>query len=148
MDRLTRPHRSWLMSRIRGADTKPEMEIRRRLHALGYRFRLHARALPGKPDLTFPSRKKAIFIHGCYWHGHSCRYGRAQSKSNRAFWREKLMTNQRRDRRVRRKLRLLGWKTLVIWECHIKKNKWEQRAVGFLDCAERKVTGGSSQSSH
>jgi DNA mismatch endonuclease, patch repair protein len=133
MDRLTPARRSWLMSRVRGRDTKPEMEIRRRLHALGYRFRLHASTLPGKPDLTFPSKRKIILVHGCYWHGHSCRYGLAQSKSRRCFWREKLLNNQRRDRRVRRKLRSLGWRVLIVWECDVKNKKWEPKAVRFLE---------------
>lgn len=138
MDRLTRARRSWLMARIRGAHTKPEIAVRKKLHALGYRFRLHAPALPGKPDLTFSSRKKAIFVHGCYWHGHNCKYGRRQSKSSRAFWQNKLLTNQRRDRRVQRKLRLLGWETLVIWECHVRENGWEPRAVRFLEQSVRR----------
>lgn len=133
MDRLTQARRSWLMSRIKGRDTKPELEVRRTLHGLGYRFRLHVPTLPGKPDLAFPSRRKVIFVHGCYWHGHSCKYGLAQSKSNRSFWQDKLTNNKRRDRRVRRLLRLLGWQVLVVWECHIRKNNWKSRAVRFLE---------------
>lgn len=121
------------MSRVKGRDTTPEMKVRRRLHALGYRYRLHERRLPGKPDLTFPAVKKIIFVHGCYWHGHTCRYGRAQSKSNQEFWRDKLHRNIQRDRRVRCLLRAAGWRILTIWECDIKRDRWEAKAVRFLE---------------
>jgi len=120
------------MSRVRGRDTKPELFVRRSLHQAGYRFRLHVAGLPGKPDLCFPARGKIILVHGCYWHGHSCRYGLAQSKTNRRFWQAKLERNRRRDRKVIRRLRSLGWKVLVIWECQIKRGAWEGRATKFL----------------
>jgi DNA mismatch endonuclease (patch repair protein) len=121
------------MSRIRGRDTRPEMSVRRALHRLGYRFRLHLTKLPGKPDLVFPSRRKIIFVHGCYWHGHTCRYGLAQSMTNRTFWEEKLRQNKERDTRVVRALRRQGWKVLVVWECSIKSDTWQARAVRFLE---------------
>jgi DNA mismatch endonuclease (patch repair protein) len=121
------------MGRIKGRDTTPERAVRRTLHRLGYRFRLHAAELPGRPDLSFPSRKKAIFVHGCYWHGHSCKYGRAQSKTNRAFWREKLRRTRLRDTRVARLLRRRGWQVLTIWECAVKRANWQPRAMRFLD---------------
>ena len=121
------------MSRIKGRDTKPEMAVRRTLHRLGYRFRLHDSRLPGRPDLVFPSRKKAIFVHGCYWHGHSCKYGRAQSKTNRSFWLEKLRGNRLRDARALRLLRRQGWGVLVVWECGVKKATWQTRVTRFLD---------------
>jgi DNA mismatch endonuclease (patch repair protein) len=133
MDRLTPVRRSWLMSRVKSRDTSPEMTVRKRLHGLGYRYRLHSRELPGKPDLVFPSRRKVVFVNGCYWHGHSCKYGKAQPKTNRAFWQEKLRRNIERDRRVRRLLRAAGWRSLVIWECQIKRDAWEARTVRFLD---------------
>lgn len=132
MDRISADHRSWLMSKIRSRDTKPEITVRKELHRLGYRFRLYAPNLPGKPDLSFPARKKALFIHGCYWHGHSCRYGSAQSKSNVSFWQMKLERNRRRDSKVLGQLQKAGWKTLVIWECQIKKGSWQLRAIRFL----------------
>jgi DNA mismatch endonuclease (patch repair protein) len=132
MDRLTPARRSQLMSRIRGRDTKPEIEVRKQLHGLGYRYRLYVPTLPGKPDLTFPSRKKVIFVHGCYWHGHSCRFGLAQSKTNRVFWRAKIRDNQVRDARTTRRLRGLGWKVLVIWECEVKRASWLPRTLRFL----------------
>jgi DNA mismatch endonuclease (patch repair protein) len=137
MDRLSPAKRSWLMSRVKGQDTKPELTVRQTLHRLGYRFRLHVSNLPGRPDLVFPSRKKAIFVHGCYWHGHSCKYGRAQPKTNRSFWRLKLSANRLRDSRTARLLRRQGWKMLVIWECAIKRNAWEYRALRFLDVPAR-----------
>jgi DNA mismatch endonuclease, patch repair protein len=135
------------MSRVRGCDTQPEMVVRRTLHRLGYRFRLHAPSLPGRPDLVFPSRKKAIFVHGCYWHGHACKYGRAQSKTNRSFWREKLRRNRERDARATRLLRRQGWSVSVIWECAIKRAKWEPRVMRFLGKPGRTSIPFATQSS-
>jgi DNA mismatch endonuclease, patch repair protein len=132
MDRLTPARRSWLMSRVKGRDTKPELIVRRTLHRFGYRFRLHASGLPGTPDLVFPSRRKAIFVHGCYWHGHTCKYGRAQSKTNRAFWGAKLHSNRLRDSRAARLLRAQGWQVLVIWECAIKRGDWDTPVTRFI----------------
>jgi DNA mismatch endonuclease (patch repair protein) len=120
------------MSRIRSRDTEPEWAVRSTLHKAGYRFRLHDPRLPGKPDLVFPSRRKVVFVHGCYWHGHSCRWGRAQSKSNRAFWVTKLKNNRARDARTVRVLRRDGWGILVIWQCQIKNTDWLVRTQRFL----------------
>jgi DNA mismatch endonuclease (patch repair protein) len=117
MDSLTQQRRSWLMSRVKGRDTAPELAVRRMLHALGYRYRLNVKSLPGKPDIVFGPRKKAIFIHGCFWHGHKCTKGRLP-KSNSAFWTEKVVTNKARDRRNVRGLKAIGWEVLVIWQCH------------------------------
>lgn len=132
------------MSRVKGRDTTPELAVRRRLHALGYRYRLHDRRLPGKPDLAFARRKKVIFVHGCYWHGHSCKYGRAQSKSNRDFWRAKLKRNRTRDKQVVKALRNAGWQVLVIWECDVKQARWEARATRFLGRARARTRPGKS----
>jgi DNA mismatch endonuclease (patch repair protein) len=119
MDVFSAEKRSALMSRIRGRDTKPELIVRRLVHALGYRFRLHRRDLPGAPDLTFPGRKKVVFIHGCFWHQHQgCRFA-YKPKSNVEFWKQKLTGNTRRDARVVQELREQGWSPLVIWECEI-----------------------------
>lgn len=105
------------MSRIRGKDTKPELLVRRAVHALGFRFRLHRRDLPGSPDLVFPSRHKVIFVHGCYWHRHpGCQYAYTP-KSNMAFWQLKFDANVTRDRLALSTLESLGWGVLVIWEC-------------------------------
>lgn len=111
----------------------PEFAVRRALHELGYRFRLHDPQLPGKPDIVFPGRKKVIFVHGCYWHGHSCRFGVAQSKSNQKFWRAKLTANQGRDERAIAALRDIGWRVHVTWECEVKDASWFFPALIFLE---------------
>ena len=116
-DVLTPEQRRFNMSRIRGRDTKPEMIVRRLVHSLGGRFRLHVRDLPGSPDLVLARRRKIIFVHGCFWHRHRCRYGKPVPKTRTAFWRRKLARNVERDRQVRRSLTRLGWQTLVVWEC-------------------------------
>lgn len=119
MDTLTPQQRSAVMSRIRCVDTLPEMAVRRIAHALGYRYRLHSAKLPGKPDLVFASRKKVVFVHGCFWHLHAaCREGRMPS-SNRDYWVPKLERNRTRDAAHRRALRRLGWSSLVLWECEL-----------------------------
>jgi len=108
------------MSRIRGRDTKPEVIVRRVAHSLGFRFVLHARDLPGRPDLAFPARRKVIFVHGCFWHRHRCRYGRPTPATRAEFWRVKLEGNRARDARARRALRRRGWQVLVVWECQTR----------------------------
>lgn len=119
-DTLTRAERSERMSRVRNKDTKPEMLVRRLVHGLGFRHRLHGADLPGRPDLVFRGTRKAIFVHGCFWHRHSgCRNTR-MPKSKLAFWRPKLFGNRRRDLRDQRRLRDLGWRVLVIWECEAR----------------------------
>lgn len=120
MDNLTQEERSALMSRIKGRDTAPELFVRRLIHALGYRFRLHAGKLPGRPDIVFPARRKAIFVHGCFWHQHDCSKGKRPS-SNTEFWLRKLEGNIRRDEAAMLALRKLGWDAYVVWECEIKK---------------------------
>lgn len=111
--------RSFNMSRIRGKDTKPEFLIRRWLHRQGYRYRLHVRGLPGKPDLVLPKYKTVIFINGCFWHGHSgCKKFKWPS-TNREFWREKITGNINRDKYYYGVLQNLGWNVLIIWECEV-----------------------------
>jgi DNA mismatch endonuclease Vsr len=108
------------MAAIRSKGTKPEMAIRSIAHRLGYRFRLHRRDLPGKPDLVFPARRKVVFVNGCFWHQHSrCRFA-ARPATRPEFWAAKLDGNRERDRRVRRALRNAGWEVLVIWECQLR----------------------------
>ena len=109
--------RSELMRRVRGKDTKPEWAVRRVAHALGYRFRLHRRDLPGTPDLVFPRLGRAIFVHGCFWHRHKGCVRTTTPRTRTAYWREKFEQNVRRDRRNIEALRRLGWKVLVVWEC-------------------------------
>jgi DNA mismatch endonuclease (patch repair protein) len=108
------------MARIRGKDTKPELVVRRLLHRMGVRFRLHRKDLPGKPDVVLPGRKKIIFIHGCYWHGHYCSAGRLP-KSRIEFWLPKIAGNCLRDARNVKALRRNGWSVLVLWECQTRK---------------------------
>jgi DNA mismatch endonuclease (patch repair protein) len=114
--------RSAQMARIRGTDTKPELRVRRALHKLGLRYRLHDRRLPGKPDLTFPSRRIALFVHGCFWHRHPdprCKLTRTP-KSRLEFWESKFSENEERDVRNRRDLTALGWRVITIWECETR----------------------------
>ena len=112
--------RSENMRRIRSKDTEPELVVRRLVYAMGYRYRLHRKDIPGKPDLVFLGRRKVIFIHGCFWHQHSdCREGRPP-KSNMDYWLPKLRRNQERDRAALVQLAATGWEALVIWECETK----------------------------
>ncbi|TBN17033.1 DNA mismatch endonuclease Vsr [Agrobacterium cavarae] len=116
----TAAHRAWNMSRIRGKDTKPELVVRRLLFADGFRYRLHAADLPGRPDIVFRSRRKVIFVHGCFWHQHSgCRNANIP-KTRTDFWITKLMSNVFRDQSVLHQLSEKGWSALVIWECETK----------------------------
>jgi DNA mismatch endonuclease (patch repair protein) len=115
------PARSAQMALIRSRDTKPEVRVRRALHAAGLRYRLNDRRLPGAPDLVFPGRRVALFVHGCFWHQHpGCRAAR-MPKSRLVFWTTKLMGNVERDRRRQAELEALGWTVMVIWECETRK---------------------------
>jgi len=113
------------MGRIRSKDTAPELAVRRLVHRLGYRYRLHKAGLPGSPDLVFARRRKVIFVHGCFWHYHSeptCRVARVP-KSRQEFWLAKLERNRARDERVKEELSVLGWKALEVWECQMKDSE-------------------------
>jgi DNA mismatch endonuclease Vsr len=116
------------MAAIRGRDTKPEIRLRRLLHALGYRFRLQQRDLPGRPDIVFPGRLKAIFVHGCFWHRHGCRNS-VLPKTRAEWWAEKLNRNVDRDRLAVLALEALGWSVLTIWECEIKDEAIVSRSL-------------------
>ncbi len=120
MDKISVERRSANMRAIRSKDTSPELAVRRLVHSMGIRFRLHRSDLPGKPDLVFGPRQKVIFVHGCYWHGHGCKVGGTGAKSNIAYWGPKITGNKERDRRRVRELKKLGWKSLVVWECETK----------------------------
>jgi DNA mismatch endonuclease (patch repair protein) len=120
MDTFTPMERSAVMRLVRGKDTQPEMAVRSMVHRQGFRYALHRRDLPGNPDLVFPARDRVIFVHGCFWHGHSCRAGRNRPSSNTAYWTAKLDRNRARDAANRRCLRKLGWRILIIWECELK----------------------------
>lgn len=120
MDHVTPTKRSKIMAAVRSKDTTPEMKVRRLVHSMGYRYRLHSPDLPGKPDLVFSSKKKVIFVHGCFWHGHK-RCSKARLPKSRVdFWREKIENNVSRDRRVKRALNRKGWRYLTIWQCEVK----------------------------
>lgn len=124
------------MSRVRGRDTKPELEIRSLVHKMGFRFRLGNRDLPGNPDVKLPRLKKVIFVHGCFWHGHK-RCARAKLPgTNVKFWKEKISKNKLRDTKNLRRLRALGWQSLVIWQCELKRMERIQVKLGkFLKAA-------------
>jgi DNA mismatch endonuclease, patch repair protein len=136
MDTISPERRSENMRRIRGKDTEPELVVRRTLFRLGYRYRLHSDKLPGKPDVVFPTLRKAIFVHGCFWHNHShrgCKIARFP-KSNSDYWAEKLRRNVRRDSARRADLRKMGWKVLIIWECQTKSIERQlSRILRFLE---------------
>lgn len=126
MDFLDTAARSRLMSRIRGRDTKPELIVRRYLHARGLRYRLNDASLPGKPDLALKSRKIAIFVHGCFWHGHPhCKKARIP-KTRAEFWETKIATNRTRDQRVVRQLRKRGWRVFIVWQCRMGERRLER----------------------
>lgn len=133
-DRLSPAKRSENMRRIKGQDTKPEMIVRRFVHSMGYRYRLHAPDLPGKPDLVFPKLRKVILVHGCFWHLHKgCREGRIPG-SGCDYWVPKLLRNVERDSKNLAAIRKLGWKVLIIWECEIEKNeRIDKRLIQFLN---------------
>ena len=117
MDRISKEHRSWNMSRIKGKDTKPEIRVRKMMHRMGYRFRIHRKDLPGRPDIVLPKYKTVIFVHGCYWHRHKrCKLAYTP-KSRVEFWTEKFDSNVKRDREHKAELVKLGWNVGVIWEC-------------------------------
>ena len=134
MDRISSEKRSWQMAQVRRANTGPEMVVRRLIHGLGYRYRLHDRRLPGTPDLVFPARRKAVFVHGCFWHRHEgCRLA-STPKTRCEFWEAKFQANQTRDQRAIAALSELGWSTLVVWQCETKHTLvLEHRIRHFLD---------------
>lgn len=137
-DRLSPTRRSENMRRIKGKDTAPEMVVRRLVHGMGYRYRLHAKDLPGKPDLVFRRRKAVVFVHGCFWHQHDCRDGR-QPGSRQDYWRPKLARNVERDRDAVERLITDGWRVLVVWECETGDTMVLARRLSkFLDadCAQ------------
>ena len=120
MDRVSKAVRSRIMASVRTRDTGAERLVRSIVHAMGYRYSLARKDLPGKPDLVFVSRRKAIFVHGCFWHGHSCRYGRLP-KSRIGYWRPKIEGNRQRDRRQATMLRRSGWSVMIVWQCELRR---------------------------
>lgn len=120
MDRLSVEQRSRLMSRVKGKNTAPELVVRRLVFGMGYRYRLHLKNLPGRPDLAFPGRKKVIFVNGCFWHGHTgCRYGQLP-KTRLEYWQDKIERNKKRDEENIYSLETNGWQVLTIWQCELR----------------------------
>lgn len=119
-DIFTAEKRSEVMRAVKARDTKPEIALRKALHALGYRYRLNVKDLPGKPDLVFPKHRAVVFVHGCFWHGHDCKRGARVPKSNTAYWLEKIARNKIRDKKSAAELKKLGWRVITVWECEIK----------------------------
>lgn len=138
MDILTRAERSHRMSLIRSKNTKPEVALRSMLHAQGYRFRIHRRDLAGSPDVVFPSRRKVIFVHGCFWHGHEgCKVANVP-KTRTEYWQLKFAKNKARDRENEDRLRNLGWNIMVVWECELReKARLLKRVAAFLGPPKR-----------
>jgi DNA mismatch endonuclease (patch repair protein) len=139
-DVVTPEKRSSMMSGIRGKNTKPEILIRKALFARGWRYRLHDNRLPGRPDLVFPRLRAAVFVDGCYWHGHHCHLFKMPS-SHAEFWAEKIGRNRERDFEVRRKLDDLGWRYLIVWECALK-GKTRLPVVDVIDTVARWLESG------
>ena len=123
---MNRPH----MRKVRSKNTTPELRLRKLIYAMGYRgYRVHYEKLPGKPDVVFIGRRRVIFLHGCFWHGHDCRAGRNTPKSNLEYWNGKLSGNKTRDKRNARELKKAGWRILVIWECQLKEESAVRRRL-------------------
>lgn len=141
-DRVSQAVRSKIMASVGTRDTGPEVMLRKRLHRLGYRYATHTAKLPGRPDLVFPALGKIVFVHGCFWHGHSCRWGRLP-KSRPEYWRPKIDVNRKRDARMTRKVRRLGWSVLIVWQCQLRNlDRAVQRVARFLDRPNRKLAAG------
>jgi DNA mismatch endonuclease, patch repair protein len=133
VDQVTSSQRSAQMALIGSKNSKFERAVRARLHIAGYRYRLHVRGMPGTPDLVFPARRKVVFLHSCFWHGHGCRLSR-MPKSRKGYWNKKITSNRARDARNERALRRLGWKVLSVWECRFRESpdKALDRLARFL----------------
>ncbi len=130
---MTSEQRSRTMRAVKDHDTKPEMVVRRRLHRMGYRYRLHRKDLPGKPDIVLVPRRKVIFIHGCFWHGHSCKRGSRLPRANAEYWKMKIAGNIKRHAKQLVELAAAGWTELTLWECELAdENAVERRLRDFL----------------
>ncbi|MFQ5534106.1 MAG: very short patch repair endonuclease [Sphingomonadales bacterium] len=125
--------RSRIMRAVKGRNTNPEMKVRCLVHGLGYRYRLYRADLPGTPDLAFPGKRKVVFVHGCFWHGHGCKRGNRLPKANAKYWRNKISRNVQRDAETLQQLTKLGWASLIIWECELQEMALvKDRVVEFL----------------
>ncbi|WP_425408226.1 very short patch repair endonuclease [Hyphococcus sp.] len=132
VDHVDKKKRSQIMASVKQKNTSAELRLRRRLHKHGYRYRLHRKDLPGRPNIVFPSRRKVILVHGCFWHGHSCKWGKLP-KSRLDYWQKKIAGNRDRDMRTIQELKSLGWTVMVVWQCELKD--WDllwPRILAFL----------------
>ena len=127
------PVRSRTMRAVKSKNTTPEMAVRKLVHGMGYRFRIHRKDLPGSPDLVFPSRRLVLFVHGCFWHGHNCARGARSPKTNVQYWTQKIERNRKRDVETLRALSDAGWRSCVIWECELRnEEELRTKLIGFL----------------
>lgn len=142
-DQVDPQTRSRIMAKIKSKDTSPEMAVRKAVHAAGFRYRLHRADLPGKPDLAFSRHKLAVFVHGCFWHGHRCRRFRMPS-SNQAYWTRKIQRNRERDARAAEALAEMGWERIVIWECELEAGT--ERLIARLEMLSASEKAGAKAS--
>ena len=133
MDKIDKDTRSRIMASVHSKNTRLEMRVRSTAHRLGYRFRLNRKDLPGKPDIVFPSRNIALFVHGCFWHGHDCPHGERKPVTNVEYWRDKIGRNVERDATVQQELVGLGWKPVVIWECQAKDDELPKKITEAIN---------------
>ena len=133
MDKLTKERRSWNMSRIRGKNTKPEVSVRSMLHRMGYRFRVHPKGLPGKPDIVLPKYHTIIFVHGCFWHGHEQCKDFQPPKTRTQWWLDKINRNKEKDIENITQLKKLGWKVVIVWECELTPDNIEGSIKSIAD---------------
>lgn len=126
------------MQSVKGRDTGPELTLRRLLHGMGLRYRLHPKKLPGRPDIVFPARKVAVFVHGCFWHGHDCRWGKLP-KSRLDYWRPKIAANRERDARQAAALSEVGWRVLTVWQCELRDPEPVARFVASIVRSDQKT---------
>jgi DNA mismatch endonuclease (patch repair protein) len=146
-DVFSREQRSAVMRRVKGKDTRPELKVRKALTGLGVRYRLHRKDLPGKPDIVLPGRRLALFVHGCFWHGHDCARGARVPKANRDYWLAKVARNRARDAQARAELATLGWRVEAIWECELKDAAaLDARLAGLLAPRASAASGAPEQS--
>lgn len=142
-DVFSKEKRSWIMSRVKARDTKPELLVRSTVHRMGFRFRIHRRDLPGNPDIVLPKHRKIVFVHGCFWHGHKGCPRSRRPATNREFWNKKLDGNIQRDRRQRRKLSRTGWMVLVVWQCETRQPEKLSRKLSRFLCDEQEKASRS-----
>jgi DNA mismatch endonuclease (patch repair protein) len=139
VDKISKERRSWNMSRIRAKNTKPEVFVRSMLHRMGYRFRIHLNGLPGKPDIVLPKYHTAIFVHGCFWHGHEGCKDFAPPKTRTEWWLNKINGNKKRDTENITQLGRQGWQVIIIWECELTPDKRENTIKSLVDVLNNKI---------